>query len=187
MPLNGAFADLDGIPPGDGTNDVGLPQPNLTISNLDLTASADVADPAGGDLWEYTNDNDLLIDFGSRNVERNGIAGFQPGETGNLSLTVPAGDTFDVLFTVTDGIEIDFADTNGFFTFVPDGGAELPSNNETVIAPADVDLIADSVGELAGYEIQGIADIPWHIPGQDIVDGGTAFAYAESTSALDLS
>ncbi|MDJ0744524.1 MAG: hypothetical protein QNJ32_14350 [Xenococcaceae cyanobacterium MO_167.B27] len=181
------FADLDGVPAPPA--DTGLPQPLLTITDLLLTPVNNTIEPPGTppdvDLWEYTNNAPFEVDFGIRNVERNSVTGFQPGETGNLILTVPADESWEVLFnTSTGAVEVNLEVDNAFFTFTPMGDLDdCPLNNEPFVASADFDFIADSLGQLAGYEFQALTDeIIWYgCEGQ-----GEAFAYAESTAGLDL-
>ena len=137
-----------------------------------------------GVLWEYENDSLFQINFFERNVDRNGDGLFEGGETGLLTLNVPRNQTFEVLFTTTGGTEINLASTDAFFIFTPNGGAELPCNNDSVEVQADLDLVIDSLGQLAAYEVNAIGEFLWFLecPNND----GAAFAYAESTAALDL-
>ncbi|MDJ0533523.1 MAG: hypothetical protein QNJ70_13720 [Xenococcaceae cyanobacterium MO_207.B15] len=182
----GVLAPLDGNPAPPA--DTPLPQPTLTIDDLNLIDSGATPIPVtDGILYEYENPELFEIDFGMRWIDRNLNAIIDGGETGNLSLSVPEGDIWEVLFnTDTGAVEIDIAESNAIFLFTPDpmNPSDIPSNNDPFEVLAAFDLVADSLGDLGGYEFQALADFPY-----DTVTGGgdgEAFAYAESTAGLDL-
>ena len=191
----GVLADLNNSIPA---LDTGLPYrgpdgDDVDITNWNLTALEDETDPAPGeDLWTYTLDNTVTIDFGTRNLDRDdsGTAGDVGGERGQLTLTIPDQTIFNVVFEDPTGIEVTFGTEgpNGspFWTFDPDPeDATLPSNNETFTTEAIITSTVDTLVDLAGYDIEAIGDFQWHV---EVPNGGQveAFAYSESTAALDL-
>ena len=183
----GVLGPLDGDPAPPA--DTPLPDPLLTISDLNLVDSGvapiNVTD---GVLYEYINLNDPVeIDFGERWIDRNLNGSIDGGETGSLTLTVGPGETFEVLFAVTGGVEVDLATNDAVFTFTPDvvnNPSDIASNNDPFDVPAAFDLVADSLGDLGGYEWEALGELfPYH-PNNG--GDGEAFAYAESTAGLDL-
>ncbi len=164
--------------------DTGLPQPLLTIDDLTLNSVANLPDVPDGDLWQYENPDPFTIDFGERHIDRNLNGMEEAGERGNLSLTVPAGDSWEVLFAMTDGLLINLAENNAVFNFVPNGGADIPSNNDPFEVPVSLHIVAESLGDIGTWDFNATAQFPWQIPGSG--GNGEAFAYAESTAAIDL-
>ena len=179
---SGHFVDV-ADEPSPGTP---IPDPLLTITDIQLSP-INPGDPALIQLYENANDP-VVIDYGTRYVERNGDGEQGAFEVGNLTLTFPVGTEFLVEFNGGIVIVEDLTappQQDAFFTFDPEqDGAS--SNAETFVAFTEfrADMVFDSLGDFASYEIDAITDqIPWHTT---MEGNGEAFAYAESTSSLDL-
>ncbi len=188
----GHFSPMDGDPAPPA--DTGLPQPTLSISDLTLNPFADIPDPPdepNQDLWEYVNQDEILIDFGTRSIDRNGDGEIEDCETGTLTATIPEDSIFSVSFetengAVEIGLELDTTASNpATLIFDPDcDSAVCMENTETFTMLADVNFIAETLGGLAEYDFNMLTDeIVWYQGGSG---DGEAFSYAESTAALDL-
>jgi len=171
----GSLAPLNG---GITENDQPLPVDDIIEFNgdLDLTFSQAIA----GQANEYTLDEDLVVSFGNENLDLNGDGISAEGE---LTLTIPQGSLFLVQELAGGEIEVVYdgpgeADGEPFWTH-PDINV-IPSNATAFI------LESGSIGQGIGdWNLEaGIADSIVIQGNQG--EGGTAFAYAESTSALDL-
>ncbi len=197
--VNG-FGKLEPLtaPPPD-IADAPLPQTGvLEITDLNLEFEAFVGTTGAGNLEvEYTTTDNWVVDFGVRTLD---IDGATPGvpTTAQLTLTIPEGTDFLVeylapttpvpdpgvgFFDPPQGpieLEFDAFDTGGigFFTF--DG------ENYELTA---FELVAESlqpevgIGNIGDYAFEAVANFPMTMDGGG---DGEAFAYAESSAALDL-
>ena len=193
----GALASLDGVPSGP---DEPLPfnqsnassQPALTITDLNLTQSGIAIDIPGGVEAPFTSDANFVVDFGIREVDRNGQDGIEEdlGEVGRLTLTVPADTIYLAEFLTGGGVEVEFGSLeagDAFFTFEPNGGIGASANTIEVPTEGRFVFESETLGVFADYAFEAIGDFTGfelvQIPGMGAVE---AFAYSESTAALDL-
>ena len=201
-------ADVEGLPDVDDVNGFGsletlnAPPPGqddlLPVSgilgfsdDLSLTFDAPLVDQAGS---RYTADNDVVITFGERSLDLDG-----DGEetTDELTLTIPEGSRFLIAQLEFNEFEVEYEgrpitddeEVIGLFPFwnhadlgdepVPSTGFVFDSQSlQQEGSIGDWAIQAGIVGEGSTPDIPPTPGTPG--------EGGTAFAYAESTSALDL-
>ena len=189
----GHFSPMNNDPAGgdDPGADIGLPKETLFIEDLVIVDTG--ADPInlGEGVFEYfyTNPEPLSINFGERSIDRNGDTLIEQCETGLLTVELPANEAFEVLENQNTGaVEIALQAGDALFTFDPDcDSADCAENTETFTMQAAFDFVAESLGEIAEYDFNMLTnEIVWYTP--TATDGGEvqAFAYSESTAALDL-
>lgn len=192
-PLNGGLA---------GTDDAPLPVDDVIEFSSDLNLSffrdLDLGDIDASDAV-YTLDEEVVISFGEENLDLDGDGDFATGE---LTLTIPENSRFLVEELENGEIEYEyrgrpFADLDG------DGDVDVDDvDSEGNFVLSDIfpswshpDLAEPT--NATGFTFSGetlqlgiISDWSFQagVAGQGVIpgDGGTAFAYAESTSALDL-
>ncbi len=180
----GHLEPLSSPPPA--TPDVPLPDPLLAITDLKLNQTGVVIDSDNNGLIDgaqYSSDADWVVDFGERTLD------LGKGETtAELLLTVPAGSLFladfvDQTDPFTGPIRLAFED------FVPGGSGSFDGDAFFTFAEKDFvvnDFVLDAITIQTG--IDGIwiflAASDFFHPGTS--GDGEAFAYAESTSAVDL-
>ncbi len=169
------FADLSTSP--DETPDVLLPSDTLPfdIGDKVIEITGEVAD-APGDLFTGELVNPVVIDFGERTLST-----LQDPGPANLTVTIAEGTEYLVeeLFDA-DGnptFEVDFAGTLENVT-VEFGG--LPMDIETIAYTQE----AAGISPLGEWNFDVVANIIEEVGGPGTP--GEAFAYAESTSAVDL-
>ena len=187
---SGALLDLEAPPPPFGPNPNELPDLlypdnsdlfNITPNDLQLQqiGPAFEPDPISGVIEaEYESTQDWFVDYGTRTLDLDGVGG---ASNGNLQLRIPAGSTFFVEFLPTGAVEVEFDSfimgNEGEWLF-PDtiGTYEVTSFTFTA------DTLELGVSSNWSYNAAGV----FLQEGPDIQGDGEAFAYAESTSALDL-
>ncbi len=177
---------------GPPTPDGEIPDPLLDITDMVLNkidGSQFLTDNNNVGA-EYELGANWVVDFGTRTLNINGAGGSLPPTTADLLLTVPEGSDFIVEYlglTAPGGpfippsgpIEIEFdafdADNPGFFTF--DG-----INYDVTAFVFEAESLQDAdIADISDWAFEAIALFPQPGPGM-----GEAFAYAESTSAVDL-
>ncbi|NBD16803.1 MAG: hypothetical protein GVY04_11900 [Cyanobacteria bacterium] len=184
----GSLASLD----GSATTDTPISVPDAPLSfdndlNLSFVQEIAVGNPATAEA-EYSIDNDVVVSFGNQDLDLNGDGNSVDDE---LTLTIPAGSTFFVEELANGEIELEFASA-------PEGDPILWSHDDLegdlapdspIDTPFEVTAFVQDAQDAGLEDIEadwafqaGIFDRIEGIPGE----GGTAFAYAESTSALDL-
>ena len=177
--INGfdSLASLSSPPPD--TADAPIPDPLLSITDLNLTQTGVVTIINGILEAEYVSDADWVVNFGERTLDLDG-----DGETttDELLLTVPAGSGYLVEFLEPGNLEAPvelqfetFAAGNGFFTF---DGETYDVTGFVFEAESLQDI---PIGDYAfeAESLFGRTDVTPPTPGE-------AFSYAESTAALDL-
>jgi len=169
---SGSLASLD----GSVTNDTPISATDaLEFSddlNLTFVQEIGLADPES-EAGEYSLDNDIVINFGNQDLDLNGDGTSTSGE---LTLSIQAGATFLVEQLENGELELEFQSDSPVWNH-PDINV-IPSNATAFVLDSE-----DAGIGFADWAFQaGIFDEINDIPGE----GGTAFAYAESTSALDL-
>ncbi len=169
----------EGTAPGPSTPDGPLPQPLLSITDITWINPTATATPG---IFEYNNQDPIIVNFGDRelDVDSDGLTGQGP-----LTLTIPAGTLFFVELSGSNiNVEFEtFVDgNNGFFTYDDTADPGGPVNYELTA----FDFEAQDAGlGISDWDFQAASDFGFQIPP---IPGtpGEAFAYAESTSAVDL-
>ncbi|MBE9043184.1 hypothetical protein IQ255_01960 [Pleurocapsales cyanobacterium LEGE 10410] len=168
----GSLASLSAPPPG---QDTPLPDPLLSVTDLNLTQTGEIIEPLVEGL--YTNDADWVVNFGERTLDLDGDG---TETTDELLFTVPEGSLFLADFSPPGPeIEVIFegfaADNPGFFTF---DGVDYPT---TGFVTEFESLQIGATGDWAFEAASNFGGAVPPIPGE-----GEAFSYGESTAALDL-
>lgn len=167
-PLNGAITE----------NDQPLPVADIIEFNgdLDLTFSEAIS----GQANEYTLDNDLVVSFGTQELDLNGD---ETSAEGELTLTIPESSVFLVEELAGGEVEVTYdgpgeAEAEPFWTH--------PDLSEPTVAATAFVLNSESIEEGFGdWALEASIEDSITTPGTPGT-GGTAFAYAQSLSALDL-
>jgi hypothetical protein len=172
----GSLSSLTSPPPD--TPDVPLPDPLLSISDLNLTeVPGSVSTTPGGNLQaEYSSDADFVVNFGERTLDLDGDG---TETTDELLLTVPEGSTYLAQFLAGEEVEIEFesfAGGNGTFTFA---GENYDVTN-FVFDAESIQIVETG----SGWDFQAASQFGSTIPGEP--GDGESFSYSESTAALDL-
>lgn len=167
----GSLASLNAPPPG---QDTPIPDPLLSITDLNLIQTGQIIEPLVEAVYESTED--WVVNFGSRELDLDGDG---TATTDELLLTIPAGATFLADFS-PPGPEIEiifeaFAGGQGFFTF---DGVDYPTTGFV----AEFDSL--QIGATGGWDFEAASNFGSEIPGMP--GDGEAFSYGESTAALDL-
>ncbi|MGK7948300.1 MAG: hypothetical protein AB4368_05710 [Xenococcaceae cyanobacterium] len=170
------FADLSSPPPD--TPDVPLPDDLLGIDNkvIDITGEVDGVD----NLFTGVLTDDVVIDFGERTLSTLQDPGPYP-----LTVTIAAGTEYlvdQLLDGNGDPIPGDFeVDFNG----TPDDITVEFAGSTTIIEIEELAYTQEAagIGAVGEWNFDVLVNIIEDHSGDN---GGEAFAYAESTSAVDL-
>ncbi len=173
--ING-FGSLTGLssPPPD-TADAPIPDPLLSITNLNLSQTGTIIEPLAE--GEYSNDEDWVVNFGARELDLDGDG---TTTTDDLLLTVPAGSVFLADFAPpTPGVEVIFesfaADNPGYFTH---DGVQYDTTGFVF------DSESLGIGDTGDWAFEAASGFGGAIP--PIPGDGESFSYSESVAALDL-
>ncbi len=139
---SGALIDLSSPPPN--TPDAPIPDPALSMTDLDLEFHDTTGNP---NIFEYNSTADFITDFGVRDLDfdQDGNIDF----TGNVSLTIPQDTVFLVTDLGSDAYEIEFEEFGDDVAFYTLDGIGIGDDNFEVEA-LEFTATTGGVAELGG-------------------------------------
>lgn len=174
----GSLSDLSSPPPD--TADVPLPDPLLSMTDLNLSGTGEIIEPLEEGV--YTNDEDWVVNFGSRNLDLDGDG---VATEGDLLLTVPAGSEFIVDFFSPheDGepnpaVELIFEEFGENMAYFTHDGVDYD------VSSFVFDSQSLNIGDTGDWAFEAASPFGGAIP--PTPGDGESFSYSESIAALDL-
>ncbi|MGK7948298.1 MAG: hypothetical protein AB4368_05700 [Xenococcaceae cyanobacterium] len=162
------FAELSSPPPD--TPDVPLPDPLLSIDDKVIEITGEL----GGGLFTGVLTDDVEINFGERTLSTLEDPGPYP-----LTVTIAAGTEYIVDELAGGALELDFDGTPADITVEFEGSTTIIEIEELAYTQE-----AAGIGQAGEWNFDVVANIIEEVGGPPTP--GEAFAYAESTSAVDL-